>query len=50
MDQLHYCLGQLEEQDLAALLQGLRALINVTASLTSEPPAGYNPLDENNVP
>lgn len=50
MDQLHYCLEQLEEQDLTALLQGLRALVSVTATLTSEPPSGYNPLEENNTP
>jgi DNA-binding MarR family transcriptional regulator len=45
MDQLHYCLAQLDEQDFAALLQGLRALTQVTASLTSELPAGYDPLE-----
>jgi hypothetical protein len=46
MDQLHYCLAQLDEQNLTALLQGLRALTQVTAILTSEPPVGYHPLEE----
>lgn len=47
MDQLHYCLAQLDEQNLTALLQGLRALTQVTAILTPEPPVGYNPSEEN---
>jgi hypothetical protein len=46
MDHLHVCLAQLDEQDHAALLQGLRALTHVTAFLSSEPPIGHNPLEE----
>jgi DNA-binding MarR family transcriptional regulator len=40
MSHLRYCLAQLNEQELAALRQGLRALNRVTASLPTEPPAG----------
>jgi DNA-binding MarR family transcriptional regulator len=45
MGHLHYCLAQLDEQDLAALRQGLRALNRITASLPTEPPAGDGPLE-----
>jgi DNA-binding MarR family transcriptional regulator len=45
MDHQHNCLAQLDEQDLAALRQGLRALNRVAASLPSEPPAGHDPLE-----
>lgn len=40
MGHLRYCLAQLNEQDLSALRQGLRALNRITASLPTELPAG----------
>jgi DNA-binding MarR family transcriptional regulator len=40
MSHLRHCLAQLDEQDLAALRQGLRALNRITASFPTEPPAG----------
>ncbi|HLZ55905.1 MAG TPA: MarR family transcriptional regulator [Ktedonosporobacter sp.] len=46
MGHLRQCLAQLDEQDLAALQQGLRALNLVTASLPTEPPAGDGPPEE----
>ena len=46
MSHLRYCLAQLNEQELAALRQGLRALNRVTASLPTEPPAGDYLLEE----
>lgn len=49
MDHLHYCLAQLDEQDLAALRQGLRALNHVIASLPTEPPVGYNPSEKHSL-
>ena len=46
MDHLHYCLAQLDEQDLTALRQGLRSLNHVIASLPTEPPVGYKPSEK----
>ncbi len=40
MSYLHSCLAQLNEQELAALRQGLHALTRVAASLPTEPPVG----------
>jgi len=40
MSHLQHSLAQLDQQDLAALRQGLRALNRITASLPAEPPTG----------
>jgi DNA-binding MarR family transcriptional regulator len=40
MSHLQQSLAQLEQQDLTALRQGLRALNRITASLPTEPPTG----------
>ncbi len=45
MSHLRYCLARLDEQDLAALRQGLRALNSIIASLPTEPPAGNRPQE-----
>jgi DNA-binding MarR family transcriptional regulator len=47
MSHLRYCLAQLNEEELTALRQGLRALNHVTASLPAESPAGDCSLEEN---
>jgi MarR family transcriptional regulator, organic hydroperoxide resistance regulator len=45
MSHLQHSLAQLDQQDLAALRQGLRALNQITASLPTDPPTGDYPLE-----
>ena len=45
MSHLQHSLAQLDQQDLAALRQGLRALNQITASLPTDPPTGDCPLE-----